>query len=406
MSTTLSAAAAPAGECLAHDLMWRRARAASVVDALGTGLLVPLELLFLHVIVGLGLTAAGGVMSCAALLGLLLLPAAGPVLDRLGPRQVILTLALVRCAALGGCALVSTPSVVVALVCLAAVADRWDHPAQASLVSAISATREERDLRLAVLRGLRNGCMTGGALLAALVAVGGATGYRLAVGVDALSFGVSAAVVATVVGGRVAPASQPRAVGYRRVLRDPRYVRLTAANIVFALGYTVLVTGLPAYLIGSLGAPTALGALAFAVNTALVASGQQVAHRLTRGRSAGTVTAAGGLVFAASFLGFAALTVVAGHTSVLFVGTVLVTAAYTLGELLHSAGSTTLSLDLAPATGHGRHLAFFQLSWAAAPVVGPAVFTWLAGAGGLALWVPLAIATLVASSVVSGLSRT
>lgn len=387
------------------DRAWRRVRTAAAVDAFGSGLFVPVELLFLHVVVGLGLATAGGVMSGSALLGLAVLPVAGPAIDRIGPRRVVVALGVARFLALAGCVVSSHRALMVTLLCLTTVADRWDHPAQASLVAGLSASPDERGRRLATLRGLRNGCMTTGALLAALVAAGGATGFRLAVGADAVSFGLAAALLGPVAAaGTRASAGHETRASYRAVLRDPRYVRLTAANVVFALGYTVLVTGLPAYLIETLGAPASLGAAAFAVNTALVAGGQQAAHRITRARPAGAVTAAGGLVFAAAFLGYAGLALVADRTGPLVVGTFLVTAAYTVGELLHSAGSTSLSLDLAPATGHGHHLAFFQLSWAAAPVVGPAVFTALAGAGGVELWVPLALATAGAAASVLRLS--
>ena len=117
------------------DRAWRRVRSASVVDALGSGLFVPLELLFLHIVVGLGLAAAGGVMSASALLGLVLLPVAGPALDRLGPRRLVLALGVTRFLALAGCVAPTPRPVVVVLLCLTTVADRWEHPAQASLVT-------------------------------------------------------------------------------------------------------------------------------------------------------------------------------------------------------------------------------------------------------------------------------
>jgi MFS family permease len=380
----------------------RRLVGASVIDAVGTGLLLPLELLFLHSVVGLGLAAAGAVLSGAALLGLVLLPVAGPLVDRLGARQVVVGNGVVRAAALGACALPLPTAAVVALLAVTAVADRWAPPACSSLVAALSADPADRDRTLALMRAVRNGVMTGGALLAALVVLGGEAGFRWALALDALTFAVVAGVVRGLPDARATAEVGARS-RYADVLRDRPFVALTLANAVYALGYTVLVTGVPAYVVGVLGAPASLGAVVFGVNTALVAIGQLPALRWSSGRSATRVTALGGGLFAASFVAYAALAMIEAPMSAICLGLALVTGLYTAGELLHSVGSTRLMHDAAPAEARGRYLAFFQLSWASAPVLGPVLFGWLVEHGAAALWLPLAGLTAVAAGGVARL---
>lgn len=375
---------------------------ASVIDALGNGLLLPLQLLFLHQVVGLELTTAGAVLSAAALAGLALVPVVGPLVDRYGPRRIVVGNGVVRAAALGVCVLPLPGAVVAVLLAVTAVADRWSPAANAALVAALSRSSAERDRTLALMRAVRNGAMAGGALLAALVVLGGDGGFRLALAADAMSFAVVALLV------RRLPETRPAVVAHERldygdVLRDRPFVTLTLINAVYALGYTVLVVGVPGYVVGVLGAPPSLGAVVFAVNTALVAAGQLPALAWARRRPAAQVTAAGGVVFAVAFCAYAGLVVVRGSVVWLLVGLVATTALYTVGELLHSVGSTTLSQDAAPEAARGRYLAFFQLSWATAPVVGPVLFTWLVAHGAAALWLPLAAVTLLAAAGVARL---
>lgn len=400
-TTATSARALPVGP--GRDVS-RILVAVSLVDALGTGLVVPLELLFLSSVVGLGLTVSGAALSAMALLALSALPLCGRVIDGFGARRVAVALGLVRGVALLGSVLPVPAAVAVGLLTAVAVADRWAPAAAATLVAALSPDRERRNRTLALVRATRNGAMTAGSLAAALIATGGAAGFRVALALDGLSFLLVSVLVLLVPATR--PTAEPESRGARRpVLRDRTFVALTAANTVYALGYTVLVTGLPAYVVTVLGGSPAWGAVVFAVNTGLVAVGQLPSLHWSRGRSARAVTALGGYVFAASFCAYAVLSVFSGAPTAVLGCLVVVTAVYSGGELLHSVGSASLAHDASPEHARGRYLAFFQLSWAAAEVAGPVLFTWLVGGGAAALWLPLAGATVLAALSVDRPSR-
>src|SRR5438874_1377489 len=64
---------------------------ALLLDAIGSGLLGPLELVYGHLVVGLTLTEAGVALSFAAAGSIAIGPLAGTLVDRQGPRTLIVS---------------------------------------------------------------------------------------------------------------------------------------------------------------------------------------------------------------------------------------------------------------------------------------------------------------------------
>jgi dipeptide/tripeptide permease len=73
----------------------------------------------------------------------------------------------------------------------------------------------------------------------------------------------------------------------------------------------------------------------------------------------------------------------------------------TLGEIIYAGSSTALVAATAPDHLIGRALARFQLSTGFGLAISPAVITALAGHGPAALWVSLAVATLLSAAAVT-----
>lgn len=112
-----------------------------------------------------------------------------------------------------------------------------------------------------------------------------------------------------------------------------------------------------------------------------------------------TVLALGGVVLAASYLGFLVATSVGGGWGAPAVAAVSVVC--TLGEIIYAGSATALVTALAPARALGRVLARFELSTGFGLAVSPAVITALAPHGPAALWGGLAGATLLSASAVA-----
>lgn len=63
--------------------------AGNTVSMLGTGLVVAFTLIYLHQVRGIALPAVGGLLAAAGGAGLLVVPLAGILLDRIGARRVL-----------------------------------------------------------------------------------------------------------------------------------------------------------------------------------------------------------------------------------------------------------------------------------------------------------------------------
>jgi MFS family permease len=141
----------------------------------------------------------------------------------------------------------------------------------------------------------------------------------------------------------------------------------------------------------------------FVANTVLVVTLQVPVTVLMSRFSRQTALALGGVVLAASYLGFLAATSWGHGWSAPAVAAVAVVC--TLGEIIYAGSATALVTALAPAHVLGRALARFQLSTGFGLAVSPAVITTLASHGPAALWGSLTAATLLSTSAVSRTRR-
>ncbi|WP_200926192.1 MFS transporter [Sphaerimonospora mesophila] len=372
-----------------------------VVDSAGSGMYLPLSLLYFHHVTGLPVTQVGAIMSAAALLALVGNPVAGVLIDRWGPRTIVVGGYLVRAAGFAAYPLVDGPVVMFAAVALVAFGDVSFPPSIQSFVAEI-VQGAERDKLLAAQRSLRNaGLGAGGLLAGSVLALDSDTGYYAIVLGTGAAYVVAAVFLRTIptvaAAARRPAAATSRRGGYRLVARNRPFLVLGLLNVPIAFGYMVLSVSLPVYVTGELGAPDSLVGVLYAVNTVGIAVLQiPVTRMLVRYRRTRT-TALGALVFSLAFLAFAALGAVSTGT-VLLTGVFAATALFTLGELLHGATASALVASAAPEDTRGRHLAAYQLSWALPTALAPAVLTALLTLSATGMWLVLA-AGVVGSAI-------
>lgn len=364
-----------------------------VVDATGSGMYLPLSLLYFHHTTGLPVTQVGAVMSAAALVGLISNPITGILVDRYGARAVVVGGYLLRAAAFTTYPLVDSAWGLFAAVLVVALGDVSFPPSIQSFIAEI-AQGSARDRLIAAQRSLRNaGLGAGGLLAGAALALGRDVAYHAIVLSTAAAFVVAAIVLRTI---PTAPAAHRTGAGrvrrgYRLVAGNRPFLALTLLNVPTAFGYMVLSISLPVYVTQQLDAPTSLVGVLYAVNTVGIAVLQiPVTRVLVRYRRTRAV-ALGALVFAGSFVSFAVLGVLSTGTALL-VGVFAATAAFTAGELLHGATASALVSNAAPEATRGRHLAVYQLSWAIPTALAPAVLTALLSLSATGMWLVLAVA--------------
>lgn len=172
-------------------------------------------------------------------------------------------------------------------------------------------------------------------------------------------------------------------------LRDRTYLTATALNAVMALHFTVPTFLLPLWIVEHTSAPgwTISGMLV--LNTLLVVLLQVP---LSRGigdvRSAGRAMRWAGAALAAGLVLMALADEPPGQAAALLLAAG--TAAYTLGEIWHTAASAEYSFGLAPADAQGQYAGVFGLGSGLAEGASPAVMSALPLALGLPGWLLLA----------------
>ncbi|WP_432070286.1 MFS transporter [Streptomyces sp. AA1529] len=368
---------------------------ALVVDALGTGLLRPLLLLYGVSVLRLSAPATGIAMTLGAVVGLACMPAVGRWLDRGARSTVVAASMLVR--VLGVTVLLAAPAGHVWAFAAAAlflgIGNQAWPAAHAALVATVADGRE-RDAALAGGRALRNAGLGTGALLATACLAGGTTALQALAAVTGLAYLVAAALAwsvhvhahpATAAAGDDEPA--------------PRMRALLAANVIYVFCLNVPEVALPLVLVTQMHASPVWSGAIFVANTVLVVTLQVPVTVLMSRFSRRSVLALAGVVLTVSYLGFLVATSPGPGWGAPAVAAVSVVC--TLGEIGYAGSATALVTALAPAHVLGRALARFQLSTGFGLAVSPAALTALAPHGPAALWGTLAAATLLSSGAVA-----
>lgn len=352
------------------------------IDNLGSGLFLPLTIVYATRVVGLPLAVAGVTVTVGTLVGLLVPPVAGRLVDRVGPRPVVIASQFLQAVGALGFALAHGVGGVALAVCLLAAGQQLFYSSLFALISDVVGDRE-KDHPFAVVSMIRAGCFGLGGLLAAWLLTVDA--LRVAVFVNAASFVVGAVVLAGFV--RV---PHVRSTTNRGGRVSGQYFRLIVLTGLVAVGLDFFLVGIPVYVL-DLGSPSWLPGVILALHTAVTSTCGTLAVRLTN-RLARTATLALGagivVVWCAFCLAAAAMPVGWRTPWLLFAALVLAA-----GGVIFGARVNALAVTLAPEAGRGRHLAAFQYAFTVPGVLAPAVVALFA----LGVWAPWAVVAVCAT---------
>jgi MFS family permease len=365
----------------------------------GSGLFLPVSLLYFTEVAGLPLGTVGLLLSAAGLASLPVPLIVGHVAHRFRAVDRVLVAQILQGAAFLAYGWAHHPAAVLAVAMLAAIGQRLFWSSFFSVVAALAEPGEDRqstDRRYA-LTGMIQMASTGvGILAGGLVVTYG--WYQPAVWLNAATFLVSALLLLFVPRDTVVPATGPSAGGgYRAMLRDRPYLLLIAVNTVFALCSVFIGVAVPVYLIDALPAPHWLVGPLLAANTVLLATGQALAVRLVRPLSRARGLALAGVLWVVWALVYAGAVRVPGAVLVpyLMVGLIFFAAA----DLIHAPLSNALSAAAAPPAQRDRYLAVYQYCFAFANILVPTFFTALYARGPAVPWLALAAVTAVATVI-------
>lgn len=385
------------------------------IDTVGTGLFVPISLLYFIAVTDVPLSAIGILLSAATALTLPLPLVVGGLVDSLGARGMVVTAQLIQ--AVGFLAyLVVTGSVGIFFAALlVASGQRIFWSSFFTLVADLSGQARDRGVQdrwFAFVGMVQGGAFGVGGLLAGLLA-GTHSGliYRLLAVSNAVTFVVAAAMLVLAAPGR-AGRSRPGRVrteagtagGYRVLFADRPYLTLIAVNTAFALCSTLLAVAVPVYIVDGLPTPKWIVGPLFAVNTILLTAGQAFVVRSVRSLSRVRALVLAGACWVAWCLGLALAVRIPSRVLVPYL--LLVMLWYTAAELLHAPLSNALAAAAAPEGIRGRYLAAFQYSFNVANILAPGLFTVLYTQQRSLPWLVVAGLTLAGTIGMATLERT
>ncbi|MBE7325371.1 MFS transporter [Nocardioides sp. Y6] len=377
----------------------RRLVSAIVADTVGSGLFMPITLLYFLATTDLTLVQVGGALSVSALVTIPVSFVIGSLVDALGPRRVMLAGNLLQAVGMAAYLWADSFVEVAAWSILLNVGRQSFWGAFGPVVVAISRPGE-RETWFGFLQAVRNlGYALGGLVAGLALQVGTEASLRTIVAVNAMTFVGAFVLLLGVPDHRPALDHEPPPGGWGVVLRDRPYLRLVGIQFAFAVGMMVLNYALPVYVAETLDLPGWTVGVLFTLNTLMVGLGQGLVVRWMTGRQRARMIALAHLVFVASYVVFVAVGLLPLVVAV--VAVLLGAAVYTLGELIGGPVLNATAAEAAPAHLRGRYLGLTQLSWGVTGAVTPVVFTWLLARGEVAVWVVLgAVALLAAASAV------
>jgi MFS family permease len=366
----------------------RRFVTAIAVDAVGSGVFMPVAMLYFLFTTDLTLVQVGAAISIASALSLPAGVLLGGVVDRYGAKRMLLMGNALQ--ALGFTAYLFTESFASVLfwTVVVTVGRTAFWGSYGNIVAAISVPGE-REKWFGFLGALRNvGFAVGGLVSGLAITIGTHAAYSAVVVANAasyvLAFGLLLAVPAT---PRSEHGRQPGS--WAIVLRDRPYRLLWFCQLSFSMSMMVLNFAMPVYATTVLGLSGWVTGAVFTINTVIVGFGQGLAvNAMTGARRWQMLLLANGF-FVVSY----AIMLGAGWLSVGFATAVVLvgSAIYTLGEVTGGPVQAALSAEAAPEHLRGRYMSLIQLAWNLAGTIAPVSFAWLLDRGPSTIWLAVTV---------------
>ncbi|MDQ7809861.1 MFS transporter [Amycolatopsis sp. A133] len=365
------------------------------IDNFGSGLFLPLGLVYVTQVVGVPLAVAGTAVTLGALGGLVVPPLAGRLVDHVGPRVVVIGAQLLQAAGTGAYLIADNAGAVVVAAVLLTAGQQLFYSSLFVLIADVAGDGP-KDRPFAQVGMVRAACFgLGGLAAGALLTWLGNAGYRIALAVDALTFFLAASILVFFV-RLVRPHRQDRESS-ARVLRDRPYLGLILFSGLFGLSLDFFLIGTPVFVLDRLHGPAWLPGAILALLTVLTSVGGTLALRLTAKLTRIAAMRVGSALFSAwCLVSLGVLLVPDGWQVLYLLGSTLVFAA---GDLVFGPRSGALAEAAAPAVARGRYLAAYQYAFTVAQVIAPAVVALFS----VADWLPWVLVGTCAGLAVAGL---
>lgn len=345
-------------------LFWGR-----LISATGSSMFWPFMTIYIRSRLGMPLTDVMLLFTLNSAASLVTTFIAGPIVDRLG-RKWVMVLSLAA-AAITLCAMslaYTLPAWVLLMAFNGAFGPLYSVGSDAMVADLIGP--ERRTDAYALLRmGHNAGVAMGPAMGGFVTAVSYALALYIAAGANAL-FALlilffAAETIPHLVKLAVAKADAPQGDGYRRILRDWPFLAFCGVYTLAGGCGVLMWMLLPVYAKESFGVPEHQIGWVMTTNATMVVTLQYVTTRITRRLPHLWALAVGALFYS---LGVGSVAWGWGFPTFL-----LSMAIMTVGEMMLVPTATALTANLAPPTMRGRYMSVFGLTWGVAFGVAPVI---------------------------------
>jgi len=359
------------------------------LSAIGNGLVLPYTFIYFHTIRGIPTAVAGLIIGYGALASLVISPLVGNMVDKWGPKPVLIVSLVVSAVGYSSLGLIRNASqaILVITVCSFGQSAMW--PSQGAISTELTPDHLRERIYGVQFAMLNLGIGIGGLVSSLAVTLDNARTFELLFFGDGISYIVYLIAVLTLgnVGHRTKKERAEIAArdeGWREVLADKTFVKFwfVAIGAIF-FGYSQIEVGFTAFSTTVSGMQPRDLAWAYATNTFFIAFFQLwVVKKLENTqRKKGVAIAA--IIWMFSWVSLAISGVVSTGTLVFVIGCQFI---FAIGEMIWSPILPSVVNQLAPDHLRGRYNSAATNTWQIALIGGPAVAGTMLGAKLHWLW--------------------
>lgn len=377
--------------------VWR-VELGALINATGTGFVIPFTVIYLHVVRGLSLAAAGVAVALIGGAGAVGGPIAGSLSDRYGARRVLIGALVVAAAGYGLFPVIHDAWQAYGIAALAGFGVGAFYPSHDSLLAVLTAG-SSRSVAFSLERTVANiGYGLGAAIAGVIASTKSAGTFDTLFLINAASSLLFAAMLIRLPTTCPAERNESPSGSYHQALKDRELIELLIINILLITGgYAIFEVLTPPYVANVSHVSTrAIGAF-FLIGTWLIVGLQIPAARILSLSPHKPLIAALAGLWAASLLLIRVAGTTTGTLAVAIIALAFVL--FTVGETLQATAISPLAASLAPEHLQGRYLALLSFTWEFGLFAGPAIGGYVLARSPTALWAGAALACLTAGAI-------
>jgi len=360
------------------------------LNAVGGGMTLSLLLVYLHDMRGFTNTFGGLLLAYGSIVSILASTPMGALVDRIGPKKVMIGGLLLNSAAAFSLSHVDTHFQAIITITFLNIAGQAIWPSQSVILTRVTPEKDRPKIFGFNFMLLNLGLGLGGLLSSLIIQRGDLHSFQIMYWVDASTFLLYLLIVLSLRGENVnryiPKANEPKTGSYRDLFEIKPLMLLGIAGIIlFTFGYGTIQAGIPVFATQFLGlSPKWLGII-FGVNTISIVVFQPLVMRILEKFSRYVALISIGLVWALSWI----FVGVAPYLPLIASGIALSLSqfVFAVGEMIQAPTIPTLANELAPEHIRGRANAWMSLQWSVSGVLGPAITGVMLGANLGTAWV-------------------